>query len=257
LDRINASQLKALASSPVEYYHRFVEGATPPSESAAMAFGTLLHLWAEKGESVFWDLAKRYPDEVLTATGQLGKDAKAWAAAQPEGSVLITPSDWRRLYDQTRMILRHKGARRLLESAVDREFNVLFDWNGNPCKCRSDGATEGEWFDLKTTKDPDPQNSSHHSVSSFHYDIQAAFYYEASRQAGWPEHSLQFIWTSTTPPYLCDVSWLPPDVMRAARHRCEQLLVELQYRKEWNCWLPENYGECHEMNWPNWKRGGR
>lgn len=253
---MNASQLKALDLSPVEYYSRYVAGEMPPAESAAMAYGTLLHLWAELGESVFWDTAKRYPEEVLTATGQLGKEAKAFAASQPEGAVLITPSDWRKLYDQTRMILRHKGARRILESAIDKEFNVLFKWNGHDCKCRSDGATPDLWFDLKTTKDQDPRHTSHGAVTAFKYDIQAAFYYEAAMQAGWPEHSLHFIWTSTTPPYLCDVSYLPHDVMRRARVRCEQLLDELQYRREWNCWLPDGYGEVHEMSWPKWKRGG-
>jgi len=44
-ERISASQLKALALSPVEYYHRHIEGAIPPKTSAAMEFGTLLHLW--------------------------------------------------------------------------------------------------------------------------------------------------------------------------------------------------------------------
>lgn len=253
---VSASQLKSLALSPTEFYARHVVGEAPHYSSAAMEFGTLLHLWAELGEGTFWEQAKKYPDEVLTATGQLGKDAKAWAADQPEGSVLVTPSDWRKLYDQTRQILLNSAAAQLLAAAVDKEFNVRFLWNGHKCRCRCDGATDAVWYDLKTTKERNPLKSAWRAVEDFNYDIQAAFYGEAAVQCGWPRLPLHFIFTSTVPPYLCAVVTLPPEVMHRGRNRCLRLLEELAQRREWNQWLPADYGQVHELQCPVWMKGG-
>jgi len=253
---VSASQLKSLALSPVEYYHRHIEGAISPKSSAAMEFGTLLHLWGEVGEGRFWDLAKRYPEDVLTATGQLGKAAKEFAASQPEGSILVTPSDYRKLYDQTRQILSNAAAVRLLDGTVDHEFNVRFEWAGHKCRCRCDGATEDTWWDLKTTKEVNPLRTAWRAVNDFNYDLQASFYGEAAVQAGWREHPLHFIFTSTVPPYLCCVVTLPPEVMARGRSRCLQLMSELQQRREWNQWLPADYGEVHVLECPKFMMGG-
>lgn len=247
---ISASQLKALALSPAEFYHRYVAGDIPPYESAAMAFGTLLHLWAELGEERFWDTARRYPAEVLTATGLLGKAAKEFAASQPAGTILVTPSDWRKLYDQTRQILANKAAARLLANSIDKEFNVQWRWNGHACRCRCDGATEEVWYDLKTTSEQDPKRSAWRAVQKFFYDIQAAFYGEAAVRAGWKPHAMRFIFTSTVPPHLCCVVWLPQPLMDLGRTRCIRLMDEIANRREWNQWLPDDYGEEFELRCP-------
>ncbi len=74
---MSASQLKALAHSPVEYYHRSFDGEVGPRKSAELEYGTPRHLWAER----FWDEARQYPEKVPTATEHLGKEAKGFAAA--------------------------------------------------------------------------------------------------------------------------------------------------------------------------------
>jgi hypothetical protein len=158
--------------------------------------------------------------------------------------------------DQTRQILANAAAVRLLDGAVDHEFNVRFNWAGHDCRCRCDGATPTTWWDLKTTKEVNPLRTAWRAVQDFGYDIQAAFYGEASVQAGWDPHPLHFIFTSTVPPHLCCVVTLPPEVMARGRTRCLQLMAELKQRKEWNQWLPADYGEVHELECPAFMKGG-
>jgi hypothetical protein len=253
---VSASQLKELAKSPVAFYDRVIARTAPPISGAALEYGTLLHLWAELGESKFWSIAQTYPADCLTATGLIGKDAKAWAASQPADAVLVTPSDHAQLWQQTRQILENKAARKLLEESIDAEFNVRFKWAGVACRSRIDGATERCWYDLKTTKEANPLRSAWRAVDTFLYDIQAAFYQEAATQCCVPDTNLQFIFTSTVYPYRCDVLYLPQEVLMRGRRRCLRLLAEYQTRKEWGQWLPYEYGEAHEMQCPQWMKEG-
>lgn len=250
---VSASQLKTLATSPAEYYHRYVGGEVSHRKSAALEYGTLLHLWAELGEERFWDEAKQYPEKVLTATGQLGKEAKSFAAEQPEGTILVTPTDWRNLYGQTRQLLANSAVTRLIDATIDREFNCQWTWNGHACRCRTDAATESCWFDWKTTRESDPKRRAFSIMREWHYGIQAAFYGEAAALAGWPRHSMRFILTSTTS-HLCCVVYLPMEQIEAERRRCLLLMEELKQRTEWNQWVPSYYGEEFEIEVPNWAK---
>lgn len=245
---VSASQLKLLARSPVQYYQQVICGEKPAFESAALAYGTLLHTWAELGDKRFFDTAKQYPESVLTATGQVGKAAKEWAAGQPDGTLLVTPSDFRKLYEQTRQLLLNKAWVELVEQTTDREFNVRWRWGEHACRGRIDGATDSCWYDLKTTKEEDPWKSAWRAVEFYHYDIQAAFYGDCSQRLG-IDKPLRFVFTSTTS-YLNCVVWLPPEVMERGRMRCIRLLEEQKQRRDWNQWLPHYYGEAHELKCP-------
>lgn len=254
---VSASQIKELHRSPVAFYDRCIAKSAPPKTGAALEYGTLLHLWAELGEDEFWKLARPYPADKLTATGLVGKDAKQWAADQPPGSVLITPSDHAQLWAQTRQILENSAARRLLETSDDREFNVRFRWDGVACRSRIDGSSSlGRWYDLKTTRERDPFGRAWSAVDGFDYDIQAAFYEEAATQCGVLDPRLRFIFTSTVAPHHCAVLYLPEEVRLRGRRRCLRLLSEYRTRMEWGQWLPQYYGEEHEMPCPRFMKEG-
>ena len=252
----SCSQLKELAESPLAFYLRYISGEAPPKSSSALEYGTLLHLWGELGEEKFWELALEYPAKTLTATGLVGKEAKAWAETQPAGSVIITPSDRQKLWAQTRQILANTAARSLLEEAVDHEFNVTFNWLGHDCRCRGDGATPDHWWDLKTTSEVNPAKTFFRAVERYNYDLQSAFYGEASTQLGWKPHAMRFIATSSVWPHLCTVVYLPAELQELGRRRCLKLLSELQQRREWDSWMPPDYGEVREMECPAWMLKG-
>lgn len=251
----SASHLKALASSPIEYYERFVEKTSLFEESAAMAYGTLLHLWAEVGEESFWPRVVEPDTKYVTATGALNAAGREWAKDQDEGAIVISPADRKKLWAQTRQILANSASAELLDSAVDMEFNVRWSMFGYRARCRCDGATPSVWYDLKTTREKYPLATFHRAVKDFHYDIQAAVYLSAALAIGYEPHSMRFICTSTTYPYVCEVVWLPESVVAKATEQCKVLLEELAARKETNHWLPATYGVAHELWVPQSMRG--
>ena len=246
----SASQLKALATSPVEYYERFVAKTAPPKTGDSLSYGTLLHLWAEVGEEKFWDTAIEPPSNFLTPTGQLSKTAAAWVKEQGDDACILTPADREKLWAQTRQILANKLSREILENSIGAEFNVRWDHEGHACRCRCDGATEDYWYDLKTTREVNPLKTFSRAVEDYHYEIQAAHYLNAAMQCGWKRHRMQFIATSTSYPYRCEVIYLPDALLRKGERMVSRLLKELDRRTKWGAWLPDTYGQAHELACP-------
>ena len=197
---VSCSQLKELRSSPLAFYFRHVARETPPKSGEALAYGSLLHLWAELTDAEFWKRAAVAPASVCTTAGAIGAKGKDWAKTLDPAAIPISPADAEKLRPQTREVLKNKASRELLENAVDREFNVRWEWDGHKVRCRVDGATESCFYDLKTTRDKDPLESFQWSVRDYGYHLQAAMYGSAAVAAGWPEHRMVFIVTSTTFP---------------------------------------------------------
>ena len=249
---ISCSNLKEFGSSPLAYYQRTELKIAPARESEALSFGTLLHSWAELTPALFWPRVARAPDSCLTAAGALSPKAAAkWKADLPPDAIPVSPSDFKKLTDQTAQILANPAAAALLANSIDREFNIRFMWEGHPMRSRIDGATEEGFYDLKTTRDADPRKSFWSAVRSWGYDLQSAIYQQASYCCGWPEHRLTFIVTSTVWPHHCCVGVLPQRVIARARTRALSLLADLQQRKEWGSWNPADYGQVIEFDCPN------
>lgn len=246
----SCSDLKLLDESPVAYYERKVAKTAPPRSGEALSYGTLLHSWAEIGDAAFWARAIICPDQYATSTGLWGKAADAWARELPPDALPLAPADGHKLRAQTRQVLANPAARKLLEEAIIKEHNVRWRWNGHNVRCRFDGATEQCWWDIKTTRDQKPLEQFWSSVRQFRYDMQAAMYESAMLACGWDYHPLVFIATSTTYPYHCSVVKLPPAVTQRGRERCLRLLDELETRRDYDHWLPNDYGQILELPCP-------
>lgn len=247
----SASHLKCLAEGPVQYYERFLSGASFP-ESPAMAYGTLLHLWGEVTEQEFWPRVVRASKQHSTSAGGLNAAGKEWAREQDDDKIVVSQADHDKLWAQTRQILANPASRELLEQSVDREFNVRWALpNGHRMRCRCDGATSEVWYDIKTTREAKPLETFGWACHRFHYQIQAAVYASAAVAIGYEPHSMRFIATSTVPPYICEVVYLPDHVVERAYHKVLALTEELAARKEMDHWLPESYGQVHELRVPN------
>ena len=246
----SCSDLKLLDESPVAYYERKVARIAPPRSGEALAYGTLLHLWGEVGDKDFWARAQICPDSCATSTGAWGKATDAWARELPPEVIPLCPADGHKLRAQTRQILANPAAKKLIASAVIKEANVRWKWNGHLVRCRFDGATDECWWDLKTTRDQKPLESFWQSVKQYRYDMQAAMYESAMVACGWDYHPLVFIATSTTYPYHCSVVTLPPSVTARGKARCLRLLDELETRIDFDHWLPNDYGQIQELPCP-------
>jgi hypothetical protein len=246
----SCSDLKLLDESPVAYYERKVAKTAPPRSGEALSYGTLLHSWAEIGDEAFWKRAVICPDQYATSTGLWGKAADAWARELPPDALPLAPADGHKLRAQTLQVLANPAAKKLLSQAIIKEHNVRWRWNGHSVRCRFDGATDDCWWDVKTTRDQKPLEQFWQSVKSYRYDMQAAMYESAMLACGWDYHPLVFIATSTTYPHHCSVVTLPPAVTQRGRERCLRLLDELETRRDYDHWLPNDYGQILELPCP-------
>lgn len=250
----SASNLKALDESPRAYYRTVVQKTAPAKESPAFRYGHLLHQWHELTAEVFWPRAKKCPAEHSTAAGGFTKSADGWIADLPADAIPICAADYEKLEQQTEQILENPAAVELIEGSTPerREFVILFDWDGEPCRGRMDGATDpllpdGCLYDLKTTSDKNPALTFHRSCKEFKYDLQAAFYQHASVLAGWPPNRLRFIATSTVFPFHCEVMTLPDIAIKQATARISELIAELRMRRSLDWWAPRTSGKVIEM----------
>ena len=112
-----------------------------------MAYGTLLHTWAEVGEQEFWPRVERCPDALATSAGAFSSKAKDWLAALDPTRIAIAPADYQKLRDQTRALLDNPDVVEIISQAVDAEFNLRWQWNGHAVSGRIDGATDRFFFD--------------------------------------------------------------------------------------------------------------
>ena len=253
--RLSASDLKEFSFSPLAFYGRKVLGSAPKKESEAMRYGERLHTWHELSDPLFWDCVEIASEKDVTATGNLSKKGEEWLAGLPPGKIGLAPAVRDRLWNQTRGILKNPITGKLFDNRVDTEFCLQFDWEGHPMRCRIDGATEQCFYDLKTTSDPNPRESFWRAARDFQYDLQSAVYEAAAEAAGWEPHPLVFIVTSNAWPHLCSVGSLPRDVVAKARTKALRLLDEIRERRDWNSWLPDDYGQIGEFYCPPFMRG--
>jgi hypothetical protein len=245
--------LKDYAESVLGYFLRHVEKSAPPKSSAAMQRGTLLHLLAEHYPNPVDHLVAIAPESVLTATGQFGKAAQQWLADEVGDRVPTSADELASVKRQFGGLLRNPAAKTLLETSIDREFVLRWEWEGHPMRCRCDGATTEAIYDLKTTSDFAPLKTFGSSVKKFGYDLQAAVYGEAGVAAGMPPHRLRFIVTSNVFPHHCHVVRLPPDTIQRAKARALRYLHEIRQRMDWGHWLPDDYGEVTDLVVSNWR----
>lgn len=253
LPGISCSMLKDYAASPFGYALRHVYRTAPAKTSAAMRAGTLLHLRHELPEEVWRERLVVAEDSACTATGQLGKAGERWLADLSPDSIGITPAELAAVDSQWAGVLRNPAAVSLIRERYDAEFNCKWSWEGHLMRCRCDGATRDQWYDVKTTSDAQPLQQFASSVKRWGYDLQSAVYEEAAIRAGWPAHRLIFIVISTVWPHQCHVVQLPAATVRRARDRVLRYLSEIKHRTQFGHWLPDDYGEITELKMPFWR----
>ena len=248
---ISASRLRLFADSPYEYYQQVVLGLPGPPQSPQMSYGELLHSWHELGPTQFWGRVVVAPDSVLTAGGAFGKAALGWLADQGDDTIPMSKSDQHQIMAQTTQIFENSAAKKLILSASHKEFVVRWKSDCNTdMRSRIDGMADGTMYDIKTTREQRPLTTWWRAVQSYRYDIQSVVYTDAGVSIGLVSQPLQFIVTSTVPPYACHVVTLPAGLLTTARTAVQRCLAEIRHRTEWNNWLPDDYGSVTELRCP-------
>lgn len=248
----SCSRVKTLLDSPALYYQRYIAKSLPPFSSSATDHGTLLHSWLELGDDFLESLVVP-PQNTLTATGLVGKEAEKWAKNEaPAGAVVVSPKERAQVVAEIEAIRSNPAARERLSTIVDHEVSVYWESaEGDRLKCRFDAVTsDGLVLDLKTTREADILADFWKSVLTYRYHLQDAWYRRGMEAAGLTPAPLQFIVISTSLPHDCQVVTLPAAIVAEGQRLMDKALAELRLREDLDWWLPESHGEVVELQFP-------
>jgi hypothetical protein len=253
-DRVyrNCSSAKTALDSIPLYHARHVACSLPPFSSDAVEHGSLLHEWFEKGDPVLETWAVP-PEETLTSTGQVGKDAKRWAEKEfGTDAAIVSPKLFAQIKAEIKAIKNKPPAMSLIERIVERELSARWTSpEGDRLRCRFDALTsDGTVVDLKTTREADILRDFWKSVLDFKYHFQCAWYMHGMEACGMEPKPLQFIVLSTSLPHDCQVVTLPAALIAEGQRLMDKVLAELRLRESLDWWLPDTHGEVVELQFP-------
>ena len=249
--RNSSSGKTALDSIPL-YYARHVARTLPSLSGDAIEHGTLLHEWFEKGDPVLETWAVP-PEETLTQTGQVGKEAKKWAESEfGADTQIVSPKLFRQIKAEIAAIKNTPSAMSLIERIVERELSVRWKTaDGDRLRCRFDALTsDGIVVDLKSTREADILRDFWKSVLDFKYHFSCAWYMRGMEACGMEPKPLHFLVISTSLPHDCQVVTLPAALIAEGQRLMDKVLAELRLRESLDWWLPDHHGEVVELQFP-------
>jgi hypothetical protein len=237
IERVNISNLKEMARSPLHYRYRCAH----QKDSPALALGRAAHMaLLEPGrfesDFVVWD--------ERTASGRLrprnSKDYDAFVEANKGRTVLVP--DQHRFACNIRDAVRAKPIARKYLGDGQRELSFVWDdaETHAPCKGRLDLLTRVDGCDcivgVKSSRDLAPRAFSQQAAKLLYY-LQWGFYFDGYSTLTGKEPRVVEICVESEPPHDCVVYVVPADVIDLGREEYRALLAKL--------------GECERTKrWP-------
>ena len=199
------------------------------------------------------------PEKDLVLKGPKDRRGNAWkdayAEAQAAGKILLPEGEYYEIEAIARAVLFTPAAADLLGDAdlvAEASFFVECPETGLTLKCRPDGllAERGIVFDIKTTQDASPRGFAR-AVTSYAYDVQAAFYRYALGLAGFNLSSFQFLAVEKAAPYCVQLHELSELYSAHAHRRMMQGLRQIAYAHETND-FGTHWPDVNTIHLPEW-----
>jgi len=197
--------LKTLATrTPAHYKH----DQAHPRTSAAFDLGTVVHsLILEQDESGV---------AVIDADSWRTKAAKEEGdAARAEGKTPLLIADWRQAVAMRDAVMGHELARAAFTGHIP-EQSIFWEEDGLQLKVRPDAQNHGIIFDLKTTRDANP-NTFGKTAADLGYFQSAALYQDGVELVTGERRPFVFVLAEKTAPYLVSVVELDDDALEYGR----------------------------------------
>jgi hypothetical protein len=231
---LNFSGLKYLEKSPA-HYKAYLEN--PPAPTAAMEFGTAVHLAILEDGLNSGKIIER--PEGIDRRSKLGK-----LFYEDNADKIILPADdFQALKNIRDAIFNHPTASKLLDPK-EGEAEQSYFWTdpetGAKCKLRADFLRhDGLVVDLKTSADASPREFRR-SIWNFKYHWQSAFYLAGlSHLAGEPLNQFIHVVVEKQAPYGVGVYVLDDESLQLAKEEIKGLM--------------RLYAECEASgNWPTY-----
>ena len=243
IEAVNASSLKALATSP-HHYQRQKQQPRQPSE--AMVLGSATHTAVLESDQFLLEYA------LWRGKQRRGKEWEAFQV-QHKGQTILRASSYAHCLQLRDAVRGHAPARKLLETPGRAEVSIVWDHSsGVRCKSRIDYlGNYSTLVDLKTTRDPSPRSFGR-DAARLQYPLQLAFYADAVTAAiGCKPGLVAIIAVQNCEPFDVAVYHVPPEVLRLGRQQYEELLPKLEQCQQQQQW-PGVAPEPLELELPAW-----
>lgn len=233
IDAASASTLKQMIKSPA---HCLEYKKNPPQPTAAMNFGTAVHITLLEHDSESDRIAV---EPVVNKRAKVGKEIYEQFLEHAAGKAIITGEQSIALERIKFNVENHSAASKCLKGGQS-ELSVF--WNDEetdyPCKARADLIHEnGLVIDIKTTRDASEEEFKRQSFN-LRYHMQAAWYIDGISRFK-EVSSFVFVCVETSPPYGVAVYALDGDAIQYGRDQYREYLnqyVECKKTDTWPCY---------------------
>lgn len=175
---LNNSMAKLAIRNPEEFRMRQIKGCPTKPQSGAMGFGEYVHALLLEPHRANQFVIK--PDDIDTRT----KEGKAWIE-QNGSKVIITEQEGNCASALVWRMKNHAILHNFVSAEAKKEVTALGDIECiGSVKCRIDSYAHGAICDLKTSSAASVEDFLV-DVCSYDYDMQAAFYMEATGIRSW------------------------------------------------------------------------
>lgn len=246
----NFSTLKNFAKTPAHARERMIH---PPAPTAAMEFGTAVHLAVLEPERFDAECA------VAPKVDRRTKDGRAeWAVFEAEnaGKILLAQDDYTRCEAMRDAVWAHPTAMQLLGGAGHTEVAVVWEHADPAIRCKGlidrMAAHVGYTFvvDLKTCKDASPAGFSR-AIATYWLHAQAAMYLDGCDAISPRPRRVAWIAAETAPPYCVAVYEPTGDTLELGRRAYQRWLEAYQRAKETETW-PGYSSAIEPIELPRW-----
>ena len=206
-DELSASQIKKLLDNPYEFLH------PKPMSGKNLDIGSALHKLV---------LERQDFDKEFAVAPDVNKRTKAGKAKLAEfeeanaGKTVVTQSDYDLCDNMARAVMDSPSSNILQGGVAEASFFSQID--GVPVRCRPDYYNEelGIVIDVKTTDDASP-DAFQKAIANFGYYIQAPFYLDTLRAAGYKADTFLFVVVSKKEPHMVGFYQIDPISMDFGR----------------------------------------
>lgn len=169
---LSSTDLRRLLRSPAHFRN------PAKMESAAMAFGTLVHTFVLEPHVAE---ARYRPRADVDGRTKEGKAIRDWeqSLASQQGVQFVSRADYDAAVSIATAVRSHLGCVSVLASGLAEVSGTADNFHGINARIRPDYLTDGHIVDLKTCQDA-RSDAFVRSVVSYGYEIQAAYYLDVA-----------------------------------------------------------------------------
>lgn len=172
------------------------------------------------------------------------------------GVTILTEDQYLSVTGMAKAVMNHPMANELIMSRTETEVSLFWHQLGMPCKARIDAYSLDQRciIDLKSTDDASIDGFSR-SVAKFKYHVQAAWYIDAARAAGFDVETIVFVAAEKTGPYGVACYRLDDQAIEEGRIQIAKALPLLANCEALNLWPGYDAG-IQTISLPRWSVKG-